>query len=156
MSVRIIGCEALYKKLTRMGGDADAVVTTVNEQTVTIAAADARMRCPKGAPRGGEKGAVHLVSTISERRDADGKRVWVTCGSNSRDAHAAYVEFGTGQRGSASPSPPKWDGPLSYRYDWDGMAAQPFLFPASELQKEEYPKRMKDAMKKAIAKIAKG
>lgn len=156
MSVKIIGCEALYQKLKRMGGDADAVVANVNEQTVTIAAADARGRCPKGAPKGGEKGSVHLVNTISERRDADGKKVWVTCGSNSRDAHAAYVEFGTGQRGSASPSPPKWDGPLSYRADWDGMAAQPFLFPASEQQRIEYPQRMRQAMRKAIAGIAKG
>ncbi len=40
--------------------------------------------------------------------------------------HAAYVEFGTGQRGVASSGA----GPLSYRMDWPGMPAQPYMRPA--------------------------
>ena len=41
-------------------------------------------------------------------------------------AHAAYVEFGTGQRGSASPGA----GPYPYTESWPGMPAQPYLRPA--------------------------
>ncbi len=41
-------------------------------------------------------------------------------------AHAAYVEFGTGQRGAASAGA----GPYPYRHDWKGMVAQPYLRPA--------------------------
>lgn len=42
--------------------------------------------------------------------------------------HAPYVEFGTGQRGAESDI----DRPegISYKADWKGQAAQPFLTPA--------------------------
>lgn len=42
--------------------------------------------------------------------------------------HAPYVEFGTGQRGTES----NIDRPegISYKADWKGQAAQPFLTPA--------------------------
>ena len=40
--------------------------------------------------------------------------------------HAAYVEYGTGQRGAASPG--AGDGP--YDPNWPGMTAQPYLRPA--------------------------
>jgi len=42
--------------------------------------------------------------------------------------HAPYVEFGTGQRGAES----NIDRPegISYRADWKGQAAQPYMTPA--------------------------
>lgn len=40
--------------------------------------------------------------------------------------HAAYVEFGTGIRGAASPGA----GPYPYKADWPGMPAQPYARPA--------------------------
>lgn len=40
--------------------------------------------------------------------------------------HAAFVEYGTGQRGAASPG--AGEGP--YDPNWPGMVAQPFLRPA--------------------------
>jgi HK97 gp10 family phage protein len=40
--------------------------------------------------------------------------------------HAAYVEFGTGQRGAASAGA----GPYPYTESWPGMPAQPYMRPA--------------------------
>lgn len=40
--------------------------------------------------------------------------------------HAGYVEFGTGQRGAASPG----RGPYPYSPTWHGMPARPYLRPA--------------------------
>lgn len=40
--------------------------------------------------------------------------------------HAAYVEYGTGQRGAAS----RGKGPYPYSAHWVGMPAQPYLRPA--------------------------
>jgi HK97 gp10 family phage protein len=40
--------------------------------------------------------------------------------------YAAYVEFGTGQRGEASAGA----GPGPYSPDWPGMPAQPYMRPA--------------------------
>ena len=40
--------------------------------------------------------------------------------------HAAYVEFGTGVKGSGSPGA----GPYPYDPEWPGMPAQPYMRPA--------------------------
>lgn len=42
--------------------------------------------------------------------------------------YAAYVEFGTGRRGSASPGA----GAGPYNLSWPGMVAQPYLRPAMD------------------------
>lgn len=42
--------------------------------------------------------------------------------------HAAFVEYGTGIRGAASPG----RGPWTYKPDWPGMPAQPYARPALE------------------------
>lgn len=47
--------------------------------------------------------------------------------------HAAFVEFGTGQRGAASPG--AGSGP--YNPDWPGMAAQPYMRPALDAARGE-------------------
>lgn len=46
--------------------------------------------------------------------------------------HAAYVEFGTGQRGAASAGA----GPYDYNMDWPGMEASPFMRPALDIARE--------------------
>lgn len=46
--------------------------------------------------------------------------------------HSAYVEFGTGLRGSQSPGRGK--GP--YKLSWPGMPAQPYLRPAMDSARE--------------------
>ena len=64
---------------------------------------------------------------------------------SSTAPHGAYVEFGTGQRGSDSPSPPKSPEDVPYTlkkehkkggkgtgefYDYMGQPAQPYMYPA--------------------------
>ena len=51
--------------------------------------------------------------------------------------YSVYVELGTGIRGAASPSPPKSPADVSYRADWPGMQAQPFMYPALSSLKDE-------------------
>jgi hypothetical protein len=51
--------------------------------------------------------------------------------------HAVFVEFGTGQRGEASDFPDKPDD-ITYSPDWKGMAAQPYLIPSVEEQREPF------------------
>lgn len=47
--------------------------------------------------------------------------------------YAAYVEFGTGQRGAASPGA----GPYAYSETWPGMPAQPYLRPSLDTARPE-------------------
>lgn len=48
-------------------------------------------------------------------------------------AHAAYVEYGTGQRGQSSPGA----GPGPYDPNWPGMVAQPYMRPALDTRRAE-------------------
>ena len=47
--------------------------------------------------------------------------------------YAAYVEFGTGRRGSASAGA----GPFPYNENWPGMVAQPYVRPALDIGREK-------------------
>ncbi len=68
----------------------------------------------------------------------------------TKSEYAAFVEFGTGQRGSASPSPPKYGGNISYSKNWAGMAAKPFLYPALKSAKPEVVDGVIDAARKVL------
>lgn len=65
-----------------------------------------------------------LVSKIGTTTTWQGQRVTGSVVSSSD--HAAYVEFGTGVRGAASPGA----GPFPYNPEWPGMPAQPHMRPA--------------------------
>ena len=65
----------------------------------------------------------------------------------SRAKYSAFVEFGTGRRGSESgiASPPR---PMDYSYgSVAGMRAQPFLNPAAEMNRRKHSERMIKALK---------
>jgi HK97 gp10 family phage protein len=57
--------------------------------------------------------------------------------------YAAYVEFGTGIRGAASPGA----GPYEYTMSWPGMRAQPYLRPALDSSRGD----VLDAIRSALA-----
>lgn len=60
--------------------------------------------------------------------------------------HAAFVEFGTGQRGASSPGA----GPGPYNDAWPGMEAQPYLRPAFEAKRTEVEGEVQKAVESAI------
>ena len=72
-----------------------------------------------------------LASIIKQRAERQENVIRAVVGAG--EPYAAYVEFGTGQRGEASAgqfaSQYDWP-PIEYRGDWPGMGAQPYLTPA--------------------------
>lgn len=56
--------------------------------------------------------------------------------------YAAYVEFGTGLRGAASPGA----GPYEYADYWPGMRAQPYMRPALDLGRANVLEAFRDAL----------
>lgn len=60
--------------------------------------------------------------------------------------YAAYVEFGTGQRGAASAG--AGDGP--YNPSWPGMVAQPYMRPALDENRDLVVETVRDAVKDAL------
>jgi len=63
--------------------------------------------------------------------------------------YAGYVEFGTGQRGIASNYPGKPDD-LTYRPDWPGMTARPYLTPAALEQEPAFEYALSQLVERAF------
>lgn len=66
-------------------------------------------------------------------KDLSGAGNAVTAIVSAGTDHAIYVEFGTGQRGEASPGA----GPGPYDPEWKGMPAQPYLRPALDTRRAD-------------------
>ena len=62
------------------------------------------------------------------------------------EPYAAYVEFGTGQRGAESAGA----GPGPYSPTWRGMPAQPYMRPALDNNRAEAEDAIKSAVRDAI------
>src|SRR5690625_5956274 len=90
-----------------------------------------------------------LAQSIIESVTFDGDEV---VGKVSTDIEwGSYVEFGTGQRGEASNY--EGDVDLSYRQDWAGMDAQPYMYPALNQNSKEIPKIVATEVKKEIRRL---
>jgi len=142
MTVR--GVDNLLRKLNQLGGNTQKALETGILQAAKKVQADAKRLAPSG-----ESGQLRNSIQASVEK-VNGQPV----GTISTNLYyAPYVEFGTGQRGEESPAPPKWDGDLSYRQDWAGMEAQPFMFPAAAQNKETVPKIVASELRKEIRKL---
>lgn len=97
--------DRLLQKLDSLGGNSQKALKTGIHQATKLVQGDAKALCPVG-----DSG--HLRNSIQvETEERDGNIV----GKVSTNVYyAPYVEFGTGQRGEASPSPPKSDEDLNY------------------------------------------
>lgn len=61
--------------------------------------------------------------------------------------HSIFVEFGTGQRGAASPGA----GDVPYSPTWPGMPAQPYLRPAFDQHRNEAEAMTRETVAVALA-----
>lgn len=140
------GLDKLVRKLDALGGNSDKAVRQGIARGLLKVQGDAKDLCP--VDDGLLRNSIH-----ADVKQKDGLIV----GTVSTNVHyAPYVEFGTGQRGEESLAPPKYDGELSYRQDWKGMPAQPFLFPAIK-QNEGYVRdAVAESVQREISKITGG
>jgi HK97 gp10 family phage protein len=144
MSRNIIGLDKLLNKLSELGGDVVGTLEKSVGKNVKLVQRDAKYLCPVDLG--------DLRNSINTKTEVSSTGVKGIVYTNSD--HAAYQEFGTGQRGSASPSPPKADIDLEYREDWAGIEAQPFLYPALKNQEDKVVERIKKDVKTAIREVA--
>ena len=121
MSIQIKGLDSLIGKLQRLGGNVDDCMYRGIGKSMTVIEGDANDLCPVG-----ETGELRDSIHSDTKKVPEG--VKGTCGTNKE--YGPYPEFGTGQRGSESPSPPKAPIGNGYREDWVGMPAQPYLYPS--------------------------
>lgn len=137
---------SLMRKIDLLGGNSHKALKTGIQQGVKLVQGDAKELVPVAITDGGNlKGSIQGV--IEER----GGKIIGKVSTNVE--YAAYVEMGTGQRGASSPSPPKSDADVSYRQDWAGMDAQPYLYPALKQNKGTIQKQAKEHLEKEIRKL---
>lgn len=137
------GVASLLAKIEALGGNSKRALKVGVHQATKKVQVDAKRLAPvaDGMLRNSIKG---------ETEERGGKII----GKVSTNVHyAPYVEFGTGQRGENSPSPPKYPGGLAYRQDWTGMVAQPYLYPAAQQNKEEVVKIVKKELRAEIRRL---
>jgi len=102
-----------------------------------------------------DKNQLHIRDNIkvSVVKNEDGGKI-VEIGAGKGDEETGwrvhFLEFGTGQRGQQSPSPPKPKKDVDYRQDWVGMAAQPFIYPAFHENKEAVKAYLADELRKGV------
>lgn len=137
------GMDSLMYKLAQLSGGTSALKRGIHQAAMKVQG-DAKALAPVG-----ETGRLRN-SIKADVKEESGRVVGIV---STNLEYAPYVEFGTGQRGDASPSPPKYDGPLSYRQDWKGMPAQPFLFPAADQNREKVSEIVAEELKKEIRKL---
>ncbi len=156
MGKSIVGLDSLLKKLNKLGGNIDEVLTQSIGQQTKLVQGDAKDLCPVdlGDLRNSIKGTVknykgRIVGVVSTNSD-----------------HAAYVEFGTGKVGERTNKNTKVN--VSYKQDkwlvnipdvgprWiEGQPAQPYLYPALKNNEERIIENIKADVRKAIREVAK-
>lgn len=139
----IKGLDSLSKKLNALGGNAEKTVRRTMGDATQFVRDNAKLRCPVDTGQLGQS----INKKVEEKQ---GKMVG-TVYTNSD--HATYVEFGTGQRGEETNT--NTDVNVSYRQDWSGMAAQPYLYPALKDNQELIKEKFIVDLQRAIVKVAK-
>lgn len=118
----------------RLEGARAAVESAVSAELAAVAR-EAMELARENAPVGeGPRRDRRLVDSFSYEHEG------LTAVMRVDNPHAAYVEFGTGQRGAASAGAAPGEG--GYDPDWPGMCAQPYMYPAAQQMRPGFAGRM--------------
>ena len=146
MAIEIRGLEHLIRTVQAIGGNATDCMYRGVGKSMTVIEGDAKDLCPVAEVDGGE-----LRDSIHSDTEKNEDEVKGTCGTNKE--YAAYPEFGTGQRGLSSPSPPKAPIGNGYRIDWAGMSAQPYLYPSLMQNKDTVKELCAEELREEIQRL---
>lgn len=138
----INGVERLLKKLDKLGGNSEEVLYKTLQKQGELVKGQAKELCPK------KTGDLRKSIRKSTKR-YKGK---IVARVYTNSDHAAYVEFGTGKRGEASNTNSNVE--VTYKQDWSGMEAQPYLYPALKNNEDRVMKNIKENLKEAIREVA--
>lgn len=137
------GIDRLLQKLNRLGVNSEKVLEKSIKKNIKFVQGEAKNLCPVDS---GE-----LRNSIKSKTEVNEKGIVAAVTTNVE--YAPYQEFGTGQKGNSSPTPPKYDGNLAYRQDWKGIPAQPFLYPALKNNEDKVMESIQEDLKEEIRKV---
>lgn len=138
----INGVERLLKKLDKLGGNSEEVLYKNLQKQGELVKGEAKTLCPV------DTGDLRKSIRKSTKR-YKGK---IVAKVYTNSDHAIYVEFGTGKKGEASNTNSNVE--VTYKQDWSGMEAQPYLYPALKNNEDRVMKNIKENLKEAIREVA--
>lgn len=138
----INGVERLLKKLDKLGGNSEEVLYKNLQKQGELVKGEAKTLCPV------DTGDLRKSIRKSTKR-YKGK---IVAKVYTNSDHATYVEFGTGKKGEASNTNSNVE--VTYKQDWSGMEAQPYLYPALKNNEDRVIKNIKENLKEAIREVA--
>ncbi|MBE1554803.1 HK97-gp10 family putative phage morphogenesis protein [Sporosarcina limicola] len=141
------GMDSLLRKLDVLGGNSKQALKKGIHKAMKHVQGDAKDLAPVAAIDGGQ-----LRNSIKGETEVKSGKIIGKVSTNIY--YGPYVEFGTGQRGAASPSPPKSPENVNYRQDWTGMDAQPYLYPALKQNEDNARNIVKEHVKEEIQRVA--
>lgn len=138
----IVNLSSLMNKLNKLGVNAHKEVKKSMAKNIKLVQGEAKTLCPVDSG--------DLRQSIYTKTEVGSTSIMGIVYTNMK--YAAYQEFGTGQAGASSPSPPKSPENLAYREDWQGIPAQPYMYPALKNNEDKVVKNIKGDLKTAIRK----
>ncbi|MGL4571855.1 MAG: HK97-gp10 family putative phage morphogenesis protein [Clostridium sp.] len=142
MSNSVINVESLVKKLDRLGVDAEKAVKQSMSKNIEEVKGAAKALCPVDS--GDLRGSIYK-RTVKKKGKIQGIVY-------TNKEYAPYVEFGTGRIGEATNGNTEVN--LSYKQDWKGRPAVPFMYPALKNNEESVLDNIKEDLRKALREIA--
>lgn len=141
---KVEGLDELLATLSGMGGELKEGCKQALERGAKRIQKNAKLLAP--VKTGHLRNSIKTKSEITE--DGAEAQVYTNC------EYGVYTEFGTGQRGAES-NIDRPDG-VSYKADWKGMPAQPYMTPAFLHAKNtgEVEKEVVKSIQSQITKIA--
>ena len=126
VSIEFKGLSELVGKYQKLPEKVEMAIADGINEAAGIVEGSAKKLCPVDS--GHLRETIHIMKQAAAGRDLS-----ATVGTNVE--YAPYVEFGTGVRGDATNE--NTNLPLSYKMDWAGQIAQPFLAPALRNNKDK-------------------
>jgi len=137
--VEIVGLAELSQKITRMAAKTPDELTKALNMGALAVSSTAKSTVP--VQTGTLRNSIHAIPAVKKGND-----VVATVGTSME--YAPYVEFGTGVRGDATNDNPEVK--VSYASDWAGQIAQPYLYPALQMNKDKINRLVAQAVIKAV------
>lgn len=136
--IEIKGLDSVIKDLNKLGKSISIPIKSGITKATKKCQKRAKLLCPVDTGT--------LRNSINTEIRAKAEEVEGEVGTNLE--YAAYVEFGTGQRGEETNTNTEVD--VHYKADWKGQKAQPYMYPAYAETKEELPKILKEECDKVL------
>jgi len=140
VNIEIVGTDEVITKLQNFAN----IVKLVPAVDKALGRVESAAKSLAPVDTGALRNSIHISPAHTEGRKIVG---WVYTAKE----YAAYVEFGTGVRGDGSYDRASKFHP-SYKQDWAGQQAQPFLYPALA-DNADYARKV---IQSAVRQIAKG